>query len=192
MPITLVKGENVSLTREDPGLTHLLLGLGWEVGDTQGEPFDLDTSIFMLDADGRVTAAEDFIFYNNLVSACGSVVHSGDNQSGEDNGDAENISIDLTTISPVIERLAICVSIHLAEQRLQNFGMVKNAYVRVLNKKTAEELVRFSLSDNASIESAVLFGELYRFGSEWKFRASAEGHGGGLADIARSYGVDVA
>ena len=190
MSVTLTRGENVSLSREDPGLTNLLVGLGWETRAGDGEAFDLDASVFLLDADGRVTSDADFIFYNNLVSTCGSVTHAGDNLVGG-SGDAEQVKVDLTIVPPVIEKISFCVSIHQAELRQQNFGMVQNGYIRLLNEKSGEELARFDLSEDASVETAVIFGELYRFGPEWKFRALAQGSAGGLAEIARQYGVNV-
>lgn len=191
MPIALSKGENVSLTREDPGLTNIIVGLGWDTRDTDGDAFDLDASAFMLDADGRVTADEDFIFYNNLVSTCGSVLHTGDNRTGDGEGDDESLKVNLSTLSPTIEKISFCVSIHMAELRQQNFGMVENAFIRIVNERTGHEIARFDLSEDASVETAMVFGELYRYGPEWKFRAIAQGFPGGLAELARNYGVNI-
>jgi len=193
MAVTLTRGENVSLSREDPTLTHLLVGLGWGTRETDGEAFDLDASAFLLDADNRVLSDSDFIFYNNLVSTCGSVTHAGDNLTGasKEAGDSEVLRVDLTLVPAVVEKISFAVSIHQAELRQQNFGMVRNAYIRLVNDKSEEVLARFDLSEDASIETAVVFGEIYRFGSEWKFRAVAQGLPGGLAELARQYGVNV-
>lgn len=193
MPVTLTKGENVSLSREVPDLNKIIVGLGWNPRETDGEDFDLDASAYLLDADGKVLSDGDFVFYNNLVSPCGSVVHSGDNLTGGATvaSDAEQIKINLSTLSPVVERISICVSIHMAELRQQNFGMVDDAYIRIVNEHDNSEIARFDLSEDASIETAMVFGELYRYGAEWKFRASAMGHPGGLAELARNFGVNV-
>jgi tellurium resistance protein TerD len=193
MPIALNKGENVSLTREVPDLTNIIVGLGWNPRETDGEDFDLDASAFMLDADGHVISDTDFIFYNNLVSGCGSLVHSGDNLTGGagEVSDSEQLQINLTTLAPEVERISICVSIHMADLRQQNFGMVGDAYVRIINERGGVELARFDLSEDASVETAMIFGELYRYGAEWKFRAIAQGFPGGLAEMARHFGVNV-
>jgi tellurium resistance protein TerD len=193
MPVTLNKGENVSLSREDPGLTNILVGLGWTVRETDGDDFDLDTSGFMLDVDGKVQNDGDFVFYNNLVSPCGSLTHSGDNLSGNEgaNADAETLKLNLGTLSPETERIAICVSIHQAEIRQQNFGMVSGAYIRIVNERSKQEIARFDLSEDASVETAMIFGEIYRYGGEWKFRATAQGFPGGLGELARHFGVNV-
>lgn len=194
MPVALSKGENVSLTREAPDLTNIIVGLGWHPRETDGEDFDLDASAYLLDADGKVPSDSDFIFYNNLVSPCASVVHSGDNLTGGSDGtaaDSEQLKINLKTLSPVVERIALCVSIHMAELRQQNFGMVDDAYIRIVNERGNIELARFDLSEDASVETAMIFGELYRYGAEWKFRASAQGFPGGLGELARHFGVNV-
>jgi len=194
MPVALSKGENVSLTREDPGLTQIQIGLGWQTRETDGDDFDLDASAFLLDAGGKVTGDADFVFYNNLVSPCGSLVHAGDNLTGAEGGtvqDAETVKLNITMLPSVIERVAICVSIHMAEIRQQNFGMVGGAYIRVINEKTGHEIARFDLSEDASVETAMIFGEIYRYGGEWKFRATAQGFPGGLGELARYFGVNV-
>lgn len=191
MPVALSKGENVNLTREDPGLTNIIIGLGWDLRDTDGEAFDLDASAFLLDADGKIISDGDFVFYNNLVSPCGSVMHTGDNLTGEGDGDDEALKVNLTTLPPMVERIAICVSIHMAEQRQQNFGMVENAFIRVVNDRTNHEIARFDLSEDASVETAMVFGDLYRYGAEWKFRAVAQGFPGGLGEVARYFAVNV-
>lgn len=193
MTVSLHKGENVSLSREDPGLTNILIGLGWTVRETDGDDFDLDTSAFLLDADGKVQSDGDFVFYNNLVSPCGSLVHTGDNLKGAENAsaDAETLKVNLASLAPEVERIAICVSIHQAEIRQQNFGMVVGGYIRVLNERSNHEIARFDLSEDASVETALIFGEIYRYGGEWKFRATAQGFPGGLGELARHFGVNV-
>ncbi len=193
MPISLSKGENISISREDPSLTQLQVGLGWATRGTDGDDFDLDASAFLLDSDGKVLSDADFVFYNNLVSVCGSVRHAGDNLTGNEaeEADAETVMINLPTLPPEVERVAFCVSIHMAEIRQQNFGMVQGAYVRVVNQKTHQELARYDLSEDASVETAMIFGEIYRYGGEWKFRATGQGFPGGLAELARYFGVNI-
>ena len=193
MPISLSKGENISISREDPSLTQLQVGLGWATRGTDGDDFDLDASAFLLDSDGKVLSDSDFVFYNNLVSVCGSVRHAGDNLTGSEaeEADAETVMINLPTLPPEVERVAFCVSIHMAEIRQQNFGMVQSAYVRVINQKTHQELARYDLSEDASVETAMIFGEIYRYGGEWKFRATGQGFPGGLAELARYFGVNI-
>lgn len=193
MPITLSKGENVSLSREDPDLSHLQIGLGWRTRGTDGDDFDLDASAFLIDSDGKVLSDADFVFYNNLLSVCGSVRHAGDNLTGneEQSEDAETVMVTLATLPPEVERIAFCVSIHLAEIRQQNFGMVEGAYVRIINQNTQQELARYDLSEDASVETAMIFGEIYRYGGEWKFRAIGQGFPGGLAELARYFSVNI-
>ncbi len=193
MPITLSKGENVSLSREDPDLSHLQIGLGWKTRGTDGDDFDLDASAFLIDSDGKVLSDADFVFYNNLLSVCGSVRHAGDNLTGneEPSEDAETVMVTLATLPPEVERIAFCVSIHLAEIRQQNFGMVEGAYVRIINQNTQQELARYDLSEDASVETAMIFGEIYRYGGEWKFRAIGQGFPGGLSELARYFGVNI-
>jgi tellurium resistance protein TerD len=193
MPISLSKGENVSISREDPSLTQLQVGLGWATRGTDGDDFDLDASAFLLDSDGKVLSDSDFVFYNNLVSVCGSVRHAGDNLTGNEaeEADAETVIINLPTLPPEVERVAFCVSIHMAEIRQQNFGMVQSAYVRIVNQKSHQELARYDLSEDASVETAMIFGEIYRYGGEWKFRATGQGFPGGLAELARYFGVNI-
>lgn len=193
MPVSLSKGQNVSLSKEDPGLSMIRVGLGWEERGTDGDDFDLDASAFLLDADGHVPSDADFIFYNNLVSPCGSVVHTGDNLTGgvTEESDAETVRVSLNNVPAEVERITFCVSIHQAEMRQQNFGMVGNAYIRVINDKTNHEIARYDLSEDASIETAMVFGELYRYGGEWKFRATGQGFSGGLAELARYFGVNI-
>jgi len=191
MAITLQKGGNVNLSKEAPGLAKVIIGLGWDPRSTDGAAFDLDGSAFMLKSDAKVRADADFIFYNNLKSADGSVVHAGDNTTGAGEGDDEKISVDLTAVPAEIDKISFCVTIHEAEQRRQNFGMVGKAYIRCVNASGGAEIARYDLSEDSSVETAMIFGELYRAGSEWKFRAVGQGFKGGLGPLARSFGVNV-
>ena len=190
MAISLQKGGNVNLSKEAPGLTKVIIGLGWDPRATDGKEFDLDGSAFLLKADGKVRGDSDFIFYNNLKSTDGSVTHTGDNRSGEGEGDDERVVVDLSQVPAEIDRLAVSVTIHEADQRNQNFGMVSRAYIRCLNADGEKEIARYDLSEDGSVETAMIFGELYRAGSEWKFRAVGQGYKGGLGPLARSYGVN--
>ena len=190
MAISLQKGGNVNLSKEAPGLTRVIIGLGWDPRATDGAEFDLDGSAFLLKADGKVRGDSDFIFYNNLKSTDGSVTHTGDNRSGAGDGDDEQLVVDLSKVPAEIDRLAVSVTIHEAESRNQNFGMVSRAYIRCLNADGEKELARYDLSEDGSVETAMIFGELYRAGSEWKFRAVGQGYKGGLGPLARSYGVN--
>jgi len=191
MAISLSKGGNVNLSKEAPGLTTVKLGLGWDARATDGAAFDLDASAFMLKADGKVTSDAGFIFYNNANSACGAVKHAGDNRSGEGEGDDESIIVDLTKIPADIEKIAVAVTIHEADERRQNFGMVSKAYVRCINASGEAEIARYDLSEDSSTETAMIFGELYKHGSEWKFKAVGQGFAGGLAPLATNFGVSV-
>jgi tellurium resistance protein TerD len=190
MAISLQKGGNVNLSKEAPGLTKVVIGLGWDPRATDGASFDLDGSAFMLKADGKVRGDSDFIFYNNLKSTDGSVLHNGDNTTGAGDGDDETLTIDLATVPADIERLAFCVTIHEAEARKQNFGMIGKAFIRCLNANGNTELARYDLSEDSSVETAMIFGELYRAGAEWKFKAVGQGFKGGLGPLARSFGVN--
>jgi tellurium resistance protein TerD len=190
MAISLQKGGNVNLSKEAPGLARVIVGLGWDPRATDGATFDLDGSAFLLRADGKVRNDDDLIFYNNLVSDDGSVEHSGDNRTGMGEGDDERLTIDLARVPAAIERIAVAVTIHEAEARHQNFGMVGRAFIRCVNAADDREIARFDLSEDGSTETAMIFGELYRSGSEWKFRAVGQGYKGGLAPLARSFGVD--
>jgi len=190
MAISLQKGGNVNLSKEAPGLKKVIIGLGWDPRATDGAEFDLDGSAFLLRADGKVRGDSDFIFYNNLKSTDGSVTHTGDNRSGQGEGDDEQLVVDLSMVPAEIDRLAVSVTIHEAEQRHQNFGMVSRAYIRCLNADGEREIARYDLSEDGSVETAMIFGELYRAGSEWKFRAVGQGYKGGLGPLARSYGVN--
>ncbi len=189
MAISLSKGGNLSLSKTDPTLTKLLIGLGWDERATSGQDFDLDASAFLLTALGKVRGDHDFIFYNQLKSADGSVEHTGDNRTGLGDGDDEVIKVDLTRIAPEIDKIAITVTIHDAALRGQNFGQVSNAFIRVVNEQTGAEVVRFDLAEDYSIETAMVFGEVYRYNGEWKFRAVGQGYGGGLAAMCAQYGI---
>lgn len=191
MAISLAKGGNISLSKEDPSLDEIMVGLGWDARSSDGVPFDLDASAFLLKADGRVRNDQDFCFYNQLSVAGGSVVHQGDNLTGDGDGDDEQIKIVLSQLPADIDRVAIVVTIHDAEARRQSFGQVSNAFIRLVNNKTGNEVARFDLSEDASIETAMTLGEVYRNSGGWKFRAIGQGYKGGLAPLARGYGVNV-
>ena len=189
MALSLTKGGNLSLTKEAPGMTKVLVGLGWDARSTDGTEFDLDASAFLLKADGKVRADSDFIFYNQLKSVYGSVEHTGDNRTGEGDGDDEAIKVDLSKIPADIHKIAFTVTIHEAEARRQSFGQVRNAFIRIVNQDTNVEVGRYDLDEDASTETAVIFGELYRHGTEWKFRAVGQGFNGGLKPLAESFGL---
>ncbi|MDD5215856.1 MAG: TerD family protein [Methylococcales bacterium] len=191
MAISLNKGGNLSLTKTDPTLTNLIVGLGWDARPTDGQDFDLDASAFMLKNDGKVRTDADFIFYNQLRSSCGSVEHTGDNLTGKGDGDDESLILQLNKIPADIERVAVAVTIHDAEVRKQNFGQVSNAFIRVVNKDTGVEIARYDLTEDASIETAMIFGEIYRNNGEWKFKAVGQGYAGGLAPLARNFGINI-
>ncbi len=192
MPVSLKKGQKVSLTKGNPGLTHVVVGLGWDVNayDT-GDDFDLDGAAFLLTDSGRVSDAKDFVFYGNLSHPSGSVLHMGDNLTGAGDGDDEQIRVDLTKVPASVTRIAFTVTIYEAETRHQNFGQVSNAFVRIYNEANGEELLRYDLGEDFSIETAAVFGELYKNGDEWKFNAIGSGYQGGLAALCNNYGVDV-
>ncbi|MFB7499096.1 TerD family protein [Streptomyces sp. NPDC056161] len=191
MGVSLAKGGNVSLSKEAPGLSAVLVGLGWDVRTTTGADFDLDASALLLNSSGKVVSNQHFVFYNNLKSPEGSVEHTGDNLTGEGEGDDESIKVDLATVPVEIERIVFPVSIHDADSRGQSFGQVRNAFIRVVNQAGGAEIARYDLSEDASTETAMVFGELYRNGAEWKFRAVGQGYAAGLAGIAADFGVDV-
>ena len=191
MAVKLPKGGNVSLNKEDPNLSELLIGLGWDARSTDGTEFDLDDSAFLLGTGDRVRNDQDFIFYNQLQSVDGSVKHTGDNRTGEGDGDDESILIQLPKLPADVQKIAITVTIHEAEARKQNFGQVKNAFVRCVKQKTGGEIARYDLAEDASIETAMIFGEVYRHNGEWKFRAVGQGYSGGLRALALNYGVHV-
>ncbi len=191
MGVTLTKGGNVSLSKEAPGLTNVIVGLGWDVRSTTGTDYDLDASAILLNASGRVLSDRHFVFFNNLTSPDGTVEHTGDNLTGEGEGDDEVIKVNLAGMSPDVDKIVFPVSIYDADGRRQSFGQVNNAYIRVVNEADQREITRFDLSEDASTETALVFGELYRRGPEWKFRAVGQGYASGLAGIARDYGVNV-
>lgn len=191
MAISLSKGGNVSLTKSAPGLTNILIGLGWDARATDGAGFDLDASGFLLTTAGKVRSDADFIFFNQPASADGSVKHLGDNTTGAGDGDDEQITVDLTKVPADVDKIAIAVTIHEAEARKQSFGMVSQAFVRVVNAADNSEIVRYDLSEDFSIETALIFGEVYRNAGEWKFRAVGQGFQGGLGAMAKNFGVNV-
>jgi tellurium resistance protein TerD len=191
MPVSLSKGGNVSLSKEAPGLKNIIIGLGWDVRATDGAAFDLDASLFMLGENGKVRSDSDFIFYNNKTSADGSVQHQGDNLTGAGDGDDEQVQVNLDGVPADVARLTLGVTIHEAETRGQNFGMVSSAFIRVVNGDGGTEIARYDLSEDASTETAMLFGEVYRHSGEWKFRALGQGFAGGLGPMAASYGVNI-
>jgi len=191
VPVSLVKGGNISLTKEAPGLQKVVVGLGWDARTTDGQPFDLDASAIGCDADGRAVSDQHFVFFNNRQSPDGAIVHSGDNVTGEGAGDDEQIVVDLTGAPGGLDRIVFPVSIYEAEPRNQNFGQVRNAFIRVMDQASNSEIARYDLSEDASMETAMVFGELYRSGAEWKFRAVGQGYSAGLAGIARDFGVNL-
>ena len=192
MPVNLQKGQKVSLTKDNPGLNNVVVGIGWDINrfDTGGD-FDLDSAAFMLTDAGRVSNQDDFIFFGNLTHPSGSVRHLGDNLTGAGDGDDEQIRIELAKVPGNITRIAFTVTIYDAEQRRQNFGQVSNAYVRIFDESNGVELLRYDLGEDFSIETAAVFGELYKNGAEWKFNAIGSGYQGGLAALCNNYGVEV-
>ena len=191
MGVSLTKGGNVSLTKAAPGLTAVTVGLGWDARTTDGQDFDLDASAIACGTDGKVVSDKHFIFFNNLASPDGAVEHTGDNLTGEGEGDDEQVNVNLATVPQEIDKIVFPVSIYDADNRQQNFGQVRNAFIRVVNQADNTELARYDLSEDASTETAMVFGELYRNGAEWKFRAVGQGYSAGLAGIARDFGVNV-
>lgn len=191
MGVSLTKGGNVSLTKEAPGLTAVAVGLGWDLRTTTGQDFDLDASAIALGADKKVVSDQHFVFFNNLKSPDGSIEHTGDNTTGEGDGDDEIIKVDLAAVPATIDSIVFPVSIYDADNRSQSFGQVRNAYIRVVNQANDSELARYDLSEDASTETAMVFGELYRNGADWKFRAVGQGYASGLSGIARDFGVNV-
>ncbi|MCF2528300.1 TerD family protein [Yinghuangia soli] len=193
MAVSLSKGGNVSLTKEAAGgtLTAVVVGLGWDLRTTTGEDFDLDASAIVVDAGGRVASDQHFVFFNNASTPDGTVVHTGDNKTGEGEGDDEQIKVNLAGLPAEIDKIVFPVSVYDAENRRQSFGQVRNAFIRIVNQADNTELARYDLSEDASTETAMLFGEIYRNGAEWKFRALGQGYASGLAGIAKDYGVNV-
>jgi tellurium resistance protein TerD len=191
MAISLQKGGNVNLSKEAPGLSKMVVGLGWDTRSTDGAAFDLDGAVFLLNNTGKVRSDADFVFYNNLKSTDGSIVHSGDNRTGAGDGDDETVTIDLSRVPADVDKIAVCVTIHEAETRRQNFGQVSKAFVRCINANGNTEIARYDLSEDSSTEGAMIFGEVYRAGSDWKFRAIGQGFKGGLGPLAKNFGVNV-
>jgi tellurium resistance protein TerD len=189
--VSLSKGGNVSLSKEAPGLTSIVVGLGWDARTTTGSDFDLDASAIACRADGRVLSDQFFIFFNNLRSPEGSIEHQGDNLTGEGEGDDEQVKVSLVGLPPEIDKIVFPVSIYDAETRQQSFGQVRNAFIRVVNDAGGAEIARYDLSEDASTETAMVFGEVYRNGADWKFRAVGQGYATGLRGIAQDYGVNV-
>jgi tellurium resistance protein TerD len=189
--VSLSKGGNVSLTKEAPNLTAVVVGLGWDARTTTGNDFDLDASALLTNDQGKVLSDQHFVFFNNLKSPDGSVEHTGDNLTGEGEGDDEVINVNLAGVPADVAKIVFPVSIYEAESRQQSFGQVRNAYIRVLNAADQRELARYDLTEDASTETAMVFGELYRHGAEWKFRAIGQGYASGLRGIAQDFGVNV-
>lgn len=191
MAISLNKGGRISLSKEAPDLKKVHVGLGWDPRATDGSDFDLDASAFLLNSAGRVRSDADFIFYNQLRSVDGSVEHTGDNLTGGGEGDDEVVMVDLGKVPADVQKIAFTVTIHEADARRQNFGQVANAFIRVVNADTHVEVARYDLTEDASTETAMIFGEIYRHGSEWRFSAVGQGYAGGLAAMCRQYGVNI-
>ena len=191
MAISLIKGGNVNLSKEAPNLTNIAVGLGWNPRATDGQAFDLDAIAFLVNESGKVRADTDFIFFNNLKSADGSVEHTGDNRTGEGDGDDEVIKVDLSKVPADVSKVVFCAVIYDGQARNQNFGQVANAYIRIVNTQGGAEVARYDLSEDSSTETAMIFGELYKNNGEWKFRAVGQGFAGGLGPLAESYGVAV-
>ncbi|MFD9220395.1 TerD family protein [Streptomyces sp. NBC_00322] len=191
MGVSLSKGGNVSLTKAAPNLTAVTVGLGWDARSTTGTDFDLDASALLTNAEGKVANDGNFVFFNNLKSPDGSVEHTGDNLTGEGEGDDEQIKVNLASVPADVDKIVFPVSIYEAESRQQSFGQVRNAFIRVVNQADNNELARYDLSEDASTETAMVFGELYRNGAEWKFRAIGQGYASGLRGIAQDFGVNV-
>jgi tellurium resistance protein TerD len=191
MAISLSKGGNVNLSKEAPGLNKIVVGLGWDARATDGAAFDLDASAFLVKLDGKVRSDNDFCFYNNKVVADGAVQHQGDNLTGVGEGDDETVKVTLSSIPADLDKVVFAVTIHDAEARKQNFGQVSHAYIRIVNEEGGAEIARYDLSEDASVETAMIFGEIYRVGTDWKFKAVGQGFAGGLGPLATSFGVSV-
>ncbi len=192
MAVSLSKGGNISLSKSAPSLKRILVGLGWEARATTGADYDLDASAFLLGENGKVRRDEDFIFYNQLMSTCGSVEHTGDNRTGAGAGDDEALKIDLEKVPESIKRIVVSVTIDDAEARKQNFGQVSDAFMRIVNLDNDIEIARFDLTEDYSTETAMIFGEIYRHNNEWKFKAVGQGFAGGLGAMCNQFGVSVA
>lgn len=193
MPINLSKGQKVDLTKGNASLKHIMVGLGWDVNAfDSGSDFDLDASAFMCGTNGKCPTEKEFIFYGNLEHTSGAVKHMGDNLTGEGDGDDEQIQVDLKEIPENVEKIAFTVTIYEAQERRQNFGQVSNAYIRIVDEDTNQELIHYDLGEDFSIETAIVVGELYRHNGEWKFNAIGSGFQGGLAALCGHYGIQVA
>ncbi len=193
MTMTLSKGGNLSLTKQDPAMKRALVGLGWDARSAGGAEFDLDASAFLLDANGRIyaTGEQSFVFYNNLATPDKTVTHTGDNRTGAGDGDDEQILVQLDQLPAAVQKIAITVTIHDASARRQSFGQVSNAFIRIVNDETQREVARYDLTEDGSTETAMIFAELYRYGSEWKLRAVGQGWQGGLKAMCDNYGLKI-
>ena len=192
MAVSLQKGQKVDLTKGNPNIKKVMVGLGWDTNKYDGgKDFDLDAAVFLLGENSKVSNDMDFIFYNNLKGGQGSVTHMGDNLTGEGEGDDEQVKVELDKVPASIHKIAFTVTIHDAEQRVQNFGQVSNAFIRIVNEETGQELLRYDLGEDFSVETSVVVGELYRHSGEWKFNAVGSGFKGGLAALCRDFGVNV-
>ncbi|MCG7409677.1 TerD family protein [Paenibacillus sp. ACRRX] len=192
MAISLQKGQKIDLTKGNPGLTKVVVGLGWDTNKYDGgKDFDLDATVFLLNNGGKVASEKDFVFYGNTQNSNQSVVHTGDNRTGEGEGDDEQIKVDLANIPAEVDKVSFCITIHEADTRSQNFGQVSNAFVRIVNEQSGEELIRYDLGEDFSVETAIVVAELYRHGGEWKFSAVGSGYRDGLAGLCRDFGLDV-
>lgn len=192
MAVSLQKGQKVDLTKTNPGLSKIIVGLGWDTNKYDGgESFDLDAAAFMLNTEGKVSKDADFVFYNNATSPDGSVKHTGDNLTGEGEGDDEQIKVNLSAVSADVEKISFTITIHDAQTRAQNFGQVSNAFARIINEESGQELIRYDLGEDYSVETAVVVGELYRNGAEWKFNAIGSGFEGGLSSLCNNFGLQV-
>lgn len=192
MGISLKKGQKISLTKDRAGLSRVIIGLGWENNKfATGKEFDLDTSVFMVGENGKVTNQEDFIFYGNLSHKSGAVKHMGDNRTGKGDGDDEQIYVELSKVPQNIQKIIFTATIYEAEERRQNFGQVSNSYIRIIDEEKNEEMLRYDLGEDFSIETAIVFGEIYRNNGEWKFNAMGSGFEGGLLVLCENYGIEV-
>lgn len=194
MSISLSKGQKISLSKEDPSLKKIIVGLGWDTNKySGGYDFDLDASCFELGANDKVTKGTDFIFYKNLDSTDGAIHHTGDDRTGgsSEDGDDEQIIVDLTKVPDNIQKIAFTATIYDADKRNQNFGQVSNAYVRLVNENTGAEVVRYNLGEDFSIETAIVICEVYKHNGGWKFNAVGAGFSGGLAALCHNYGLEV-
>ena len=192
MPINLSKGQKVDLTKGNAGLDSILVGLGWDTNKYDGgHEFDLDVSVFMTGDNGKVENETNFVFYNNPQDRAGSVIYSGDNRTGEGEGDDESVKVTLSKVPANVQKISFTVTIHEADARGQNFGQVSNAYIRIVDTAKNEELLRYDLGEDYSIETAIVVAELYRHNGEWKFAAVGSGFQGGLAALCRNFGLNV-